>query len=88
MSAAAGFEAERESIQAMLTLAPNDPDLLMGLADVNSWLGSTAEFDGRFDDARTFFEATLAVQDRLIAAEPGNFMVSAVPDAKLPKPLL
>lgn len=54
-AARAGFVAERDTLDLMLAEQPADPELLFRRADTASWLGSVAEQDGRYDEARAHY---------------------------------
>ncbi len=69
-AAQTGLLAERVSIEEMLSLHPPTPQLRFRLADVESWLGTVAEHDGRYPDAIGHYTTVVERIGAVIAAEP------------------
>jgi serine/threonine-protein kinase len=65
-----GFLAERAAREEMLAANPGDTQVLDRLADVASWLGRTAEADGRLADAITDRNEMTRRMTELLTREP------------------
>jgi serine/threonine-protein kinase len=64
------FRALRAALREFVAAAPNDSALAGRLADTSSWLGSLAELDARYAEAREHFAAMTAAYEALAAREP------------------
>ena len=49
-----------------------DTTLRFNIANLDSWLGSAAEWSGDFTEARVRYEEQVRRVEALVAAEPGN----------------
>jgi hypothetical protein len=68
--AEASFLQLRTALRELLAETPDDSALAGRLADTASWLGSLAELDARFTEARDHFAAMRAGYETLAAREP------------------
>jgi serine/threonine-protein kinase len=65
-----GFRAQHTVLEALHAAKPADPQLLADLANANSWLGTTAERDGRYADAMAHYDAMGVRYEELVRLEP------------------